>query len=91
MSPCPTRITGVQVFSLDRGDARRRRAHAHDPKGPVTNDGQIASGAAVLRSCGGNIEGTCRRAFALAKNLRQNPIESLHKQDLLLDSRKGAA
>ncbi len=39
---------GVQVLSLGCGNHRRGRAHAHDPKGAVADDGRIASCTAVL-------------------------------------------
>ena len=67
---------GVQILSLGRGDTRRRRAHAHDPKGAVANDGQIAPSEAVLRSRGVNIESPAVAPLVLTQishaNLRQN-------------------
>jgi len=63
----------VQILSLGRGDPRRRRTHAHDPKTPVANGRRIAPCGIVLLSRGVNLANFAGAGLARKQNLRQNP------------------
>src|ERR1700734_1539182 len=47
-----TTDAGVQIVPIGSGDAYGHRTDAHDPEGPVADEGEFASGAGVLFASG---------------------------------------